>query len=221
MYRGGEVGDVPGTVGAIDPEPELTAGDFSSWLRDLLGALAGTNDSDVPCDGCTACCTASQFVPIGPDETDTLAHIPDALLFPAPGLPAGHVLLGYDEHGHCPMLVDGACSIYDHRPLTCRTYDCRVFPATGVTLDDDKPLIAARAVRWRFTLPTAQDEVELEASRAAARYLEHHAELDPPTATQRAVLAVELHDLFIDDGSRPAPDPDPDVVRRRSAQRRS
>ena len=34
---------------------------------------------------CTACCTSSQFVHIEPDETDTLAHIPAALRFPAPG----------------------------------------------------------------------------------------------------------------------------------------
>ena len=30
--------------------------------------------------------------------------------------------MGYDERGHCPMLVDGDCSIYDHRPRTCRMY---------------------------------------------------------------------------------------------------
>lgn len=23
---------------------------------------------------------------------------------------------------HCPMLVDGACSVYQHRPITCRAY---------------------------------------------------------------------------------------------------
>ena len=30
------------------------------------------------------------------------------------------------------MLVDGRCSIYEHRPRTCRTYDCRIFTATGL-----------------------------------------------------------------------------------------
>src|SRR5204862_263741 len=83
---------------------------------------------------------------------DTLAHIPPALLFPAPRMPAGHVLLGYDENGCCPMLVDGGCSIYDHRPRTCRTYDCRVFPAAGIDISDDgdKGPIAHQARRWRF-----------------------------------------------------------------------
>ena len=58
------------------------------------------------------------------------AH-PAALRFPRPGRPKGHVVLGYDEHGRCPMLGDHGCTIYEHRPRTCRTYDCRVFAATG------------------------------------------------------------------------------------------
>ena len=102
-------------VDATD-DSELSAGNFSSWLGEMQDALRGERESDVPCDGCTACCTSSQFVHIAPDETDTLAHIPPELLFPAPRMPPGHVLMGYDEHGHCPMLVDNRCSIYEHRP---------------------------------------------------------------------------------------------------------
>src|SRR6478736_1314494 len=137
-------------------DSELPAGDFSSWLRDMQAALRGERSADVPCGGCTACCTASQFVHIGPDETDALAHIPAELLFPAPLLPAGHVLLGHDERGHCPMLHEGRCSIYAHRPRTCRTYDCRVFAAADAGIDGGVDgLIAARARRWRFAYPTA------------------------------------------------------------------
>src|SRR5262245_45885670 len=115
---------------------DLDGGDFSSWLATTQRAIRGDIDADVPCDGCTACCRSSQFVHIAPDETDTLAHIPPALLFPAPQMTRGHVVLGYDERGHCPMLADDGCSIYEHRPRTCRTYDCRVFAAAGVELDD-------------------------------------------------------------------------------------
>ena len=128
------------------------AGDFSAWLDEMLGALRGERAADVPCAGCTACCTSSQFVHIEPDETDTLAHIPPELLFPAPLAPRGHVVLGYDERGHCPMLVDDQCSIYEHRPRTCRTYDCRVFPAAGIEIGGrrqgrDRPPGAALAVQ--------------------------------------------------------------------------
>ncbi len=188
-----------------DPErPDLDAGDFTVWLAGMLAALHGDADSDVPCGTCTACCTASQFIHIGPDETDTLAHIPAELLFPAPRLPRGHVLLGYDEQGHCPMLIDDQCSIYAHRPRTCRTYDCRVFPATGVHLDhdDDKALIDQQARRWRFDLDTPDAVVHHEAARAAAAFVAARAEelapgTAPANATQHAVLAIEVHAAFL------------------------
>jgi len=127
----------------------IDAGRFSLWLAELDQSLRGDADIDVPCGACTACCTSSQFVHIAPDETDTLARVPVELRFPAPGLPKGHVVLGYDERGRCPMLVDDACSIYEHRPRTCRTYDCRVFAATGVQ-PEGQPTIAARVARWAF-----------------------------------------------------------------------
>lgn len=170
-------------------------------------ALAGVQAADVPCGDCTACCASSQFVHIEPDETDTLAHIPQALLFPAPRLPTGHVLLGYDENGRCPLLGDRGCSIYEHRPRTCRTYDCRVFPAAGIELEgDDKVLLAEQARRWRFDFPTAADARDRDAVRAASRFLAEGGDLIPEGArpaspTQRAVLAVRLSEDFVDDGS--------------------
>ncbi len=169
----------------------LDAGDFSTWLGEMQAALRRERDADVPCGSCTACCTASQFVHIEPDETDALAHIPSALLFPAPRRPSGHVLMGYDERGHCPMLVDGACSIYEHRPRTCRTYDCRVFPATGLAPEgDEKVLIAERAGRWRFGYRTEDDRAQHDALRAGAAALRGR-RADAPT-TALAVRAVEL-----------------------------
>jgi len=165
---------------------ELDAGDFSPWLTSMREALRGEHESDVPCDGCTACCRSSQFVHIERTETDTLAHIPKQLLFPAPQQP-DEVVMGYDERGHCPMLVDDRCSIYEHRPQACRTYDCRVLSAAGLTLDDeDKRAIAERVARWRFSYPTdadvrAQQEVRARAATLADRV---------PSVMARAVLAV-------------------------------
>jgi uncharacterized protein len=187
-----------------DSTGDLRAGDFSSWLAGMQRALSGQADSHVPCDACTACCTSSQFVHIAPDETDALAHIPSELLFPAPRLPRGHVLMGYDQHGRCPMLVDQQCSIYAHRPRTCRTYDCRVLPAAGLELDEgEKVLIAERTRRWRFSHPTALDSVQHDAVQTAAATLhEHRSQLPvgavPMNATALAVLAVEMHESFLE-----------------------
>ena len=173
----------------------LPAGRFSTWL--------GQVGVDVPCGTCTACCTSSQFVHIGPDERDTLSRIPKALLFPAPGLPKGNVVMGYDQRGHCPMFVDGACSIYEHRPRTCRTYDCRVFPAAGLEPDHDgRAKIAAQVRRWRFDVSEPDDATLQSAVQAAAAYLRANANLlpglVPSNSTQLAFLAVGIREVFLE-----------------------
>ncbi len=211
-------------------EPHLEAGDFSAWIVEIQAAIAGERASDVPCGTCTACCTSSQFIHIAPDETDALAHIPQALLFPAPRLPAGHVLMGYNEHGHCPMLIGNRCTIYEHRPRTCRTYDCRVFPAAGLEPDEaDKALIAEQARRWQFSYPTEIDEVLHDAVRSAAAFLQEHAYGLPEgvltaSPTQLAVLAIEMHGLFLATGDRTEAElarPDEEAVRVELSSRRS
>lgn len=192
--------------GTVTEDGPLPAGPFSAWLAGMQRALRGEAGSEVPCGGCTACCTSAQFVPIGPEETETLARIPRELLFPAPRRPVGHVLLGYDEHGRCPMLIDGACSIYDDRPTACRVYDCRIFPAAGVEPDDaGKVAIARRARRWRFSYPGEADRAEHDAVRAASRFVREHADVLPPDVvphnpTQHAVFVIELHDVFLRPG---------------------
>jgi hypothetical protein len=103
--------------------------------------------------------------------------------------------MGYDERGHCPMFVDGGCSIYEHRPRTCRTYDCRVFAGAGVAPDDDKPLIVAQARRWRFSYATPEGKRRHEVARAVAVRLRSKMDADgrvgSVNATQLAVHAVE------------------------------
>lgn len=188
---------------------DLPAGDFASWLVNVRDAIEGDGTSDVPCGTCVACCSSSQFVHIGPEEHDAREHIPKALLFPAPRMPLGHVLMGYDEHGRCPMLRAEGCSIYEHRPRTCRTYDCRVFPAAGILPDEpDKVMIAEQAARWQFTFASVEATEVAATVRAAAVFVrERHADLGeaaPHTSTQRAVAAVRAHHLFINDEPSPA-----------------
>ena len=178
----------------------LPAGDFSAWLARMREALRSGAGTDVPCGECCACCSTAHFVHVGPDERDVLALVPRELQFPAPGLPAGHVVLPHDERGRCPMLgEDGSCTIYDHRPRTCRVYDCRVFAAAGV--DADREAITRQSRRWRFTYPASEDGEEHEAVRAAARFLRDHAAAFTagfvPDAPRLAVLAVASCHLFL------------------------
>ncbi|HWE55342.1 MAG TPA: YkgJ family cysteine cluster protein [Acidimicrobiales bacterium] len=141
---------------------DRSAIDFATWRAQFRSALERGGNSAVPCDGCTACCRSHQFVHIDDDETDTLAHIDPDLLVRTPGVDAHSWVMGYDTAGRCPQLTDTGCSIYEHRPRTCRTYDCRVFAAAGVR--PDQPLVADRAATWVFT---ADDQVERCRDRAA------------------------------------------------------
>jgi len=181
----------------------LPAGDFSSWLDRIRSALLKDSGIDVPCGDCYACCRSSYFIHIRPEETRTISSIPGELLSPAPGLPSGNVLLGYDENGRCPMLVDEKCSIYDTRPLTCRNYDCRVFAATGISPGEaDKILIDHQVKRWKFSYPTIKDRKVQSAVKEAARFLRERAEcfpegVIPANTTQLAILAIKVYNVFL------------------------
>ncbi|HKQ70308.1 MAG TPA: YkgJ family cysteine cluster protein [Polyangiaceae bacterium] len=184
-------------------QKEKPAGGFSSWLRDTQRAMQQkTVGADVPCGDCTGCCRSSLFIHIKPEETRTLKRIPRALQFPAPGLPKGNMLMGYNTKGECPMLLDNKCSIYEDRPQTCRDYDCRVFAATGIALDQTPPrLIAEQIERWRFEYPSEQDRKDYSAVQAAAAFLHGHSDCFPPGAlpsnpTHLALLAIRVHDVF-------------------------
>ncbi len=176
---------------------------FSEWLSGIRLAQKTGVGASVPCGECRGCCTSAYFIHVGPEEKETLARIPRKLAFAAPGLPKGHVLMGYDEKGHCPMFIDNKCSIYAHRPKTCRQYDCRIFPATGLAVGGEKPVIAGQSGRWEFSFPAAQDSEELRAVRAAAAFLNAYADLFPAgfvpnNPTQQAMVAIKVYPVFLE-----------------------
>lgn len=187
------------------PDPatgDLDAGSFGLWLTATAAVAAGEGDADVPCGTCTACCRAAYFVHVAPDDVAARRRIPAELLFPAPGRPSGHMLMGYDEHGRCPMLADDGCSIYEDRPRTCRAFDCRVHAAAGTSPDGAHDAgIADRVARWRFRFDEPDDERRWTAVRDAARHLET-ADLPEDAAPQRpadvAAAALQTHEIFLD-----------------------
>lgn len=186
------------------------AGDFSSWLCHARSALITESGTEVDCGECIACCISSLFIHIRPEETRTLGRIRKDILVAAPGLPKGHVLLGYDKNGFCPMLINGKCSIYEHRPLTCRNYDCRVFTAAGITAGGrDRARITERVRRWKFSCPTERDRDEHLAIQAAAKFIQEHAEYFPggkipSNPGQLAILAIKVYDVFLKKDGGPA-----------------
>jgi Fe-S-cluster containining protein len=189
--------------GAAGELVTLRAGFFSSWLQDTEALLlSGKGEAQVPCGACTACCRASMFIHIQPEEKQTIARIPRALLFPAPGWPKGHMLMGYSDKGRCPMLVDDKCSIYEDRPQTCRTYDCRVLAAAGMALHEAiEPDIANRVKAWVFEYESDRSREEHATLQAAAAFLQKHRDLFPPgilpsQPAPLAAFAIKIYRLF-------------------------
>jgi hypothetical protein len=183
---------------------ELPAGNFSEWLRAMRRALSGQEGMNVACGDCVGCCTSSYYIKVRAHETRALAAIDAKLLSPAPGHD-GSQLMGHLPNGHCPMFDGRGCSIYQDRPDTCRTYDCRVFAAAGMPAGDDgKSVINERVASWRFEYPTDNDRREQRAVRAAANFLRQHpvrfpGGRVPSRASEVAVLAVKTYEVFLDD----------------------
>jgi uncharacterized protein len=205
-------------------QKEKPAGEFSSWLRRTRrGLRLNVVGADVPCGECTACCRSSMFIHIRPHETRTLKRIPKALQFPASGLPKGNMLMGYDEKGECPMFINDKCSIYEDRPQTCRDYDCRIFAATRIALDESaQPLIAEQIMRWRFEYPTELGRNDHAAISAAAAFLQEHRDgflhgKLPNSPTHLALLAIRVYNVFSkvreDATSTGASPPDAEIAR--------
>ncbi len=173
---------------------------FAAWLRATLATLREDEPADVPCGSCNACCRTFHQIHLRPGEKRARRRLPKEYLSVARGLPPGYLLLGYTEAGACPVLIEGRCTIYEDRPLVCRTYDCRLYAATGVAPDRDE--IAAQVRRWRFSYPAADDRELQGAVLAAVRFIRENPACLPSEAARRqpirvATLAVVAHEKFL------------------------
>jgi len=185
----------------------LPAGNFSEWLAAMRAALASRGGMDVACGDCRGCCVSSYYVKVRAHETEAAQAIGAHNLEPGPPGDPGSRLMGYQPNGHCLMLRNGDCSIYQSRPETCRSYDCRVFAAAGMDAGAEKPVINERVARWRFAYPGAQDREEQRAVTAAASYLRQHPVRFagghvPSRPSEIAVLAVKAYAVFLDPPAR-------------------
>lgn len=182
----------------------VPAGAFGAWLARFRESLRSDIGTDVPCGDCVGCCVSSYFIPVRPKDTAALDAIPAKWLVGAPNQP-GHFMMGYREDGACPMLNAGKCSIYEHRPQTCRDYDCRVFAAAGIDAGGpDKHVINKRVREWRFTYESDADRAAHRAVQAAAAFIRDKRDCFPasraPTSPSGiAVLAAKTYAVFLRD----------------------
>ncbi|HWL61166.1 MAG TPA: YkgJ family cysteine cluster protein [Steroidobacteraceae bacterium] len=187
---------------------DRSAGDFGEWLDGMRAVLRGEAVADVPCAGCVGCCVSSYPIPLRPGDRTALAKVPDRYLQLRRG--SGARML-YREDGTCPMLESGRCAIYADRPQTCRDYDCRIYAAAGLIPDGPRPVIQDRVREWRFVFADAAAAGRAAAVRRAAEFIRANAHLFPPaarahSATAVAVMAVKVHEVFMDDAGLVAPE---------------
>jgi hypothetical protein len=69
--------------------------------------------------------------------------------------------------GSCAYLSDDKCSIYQERPLMCRTYDCRLSLMVGKVWGGDPVMLEAYQQWAPLTMPTVEDKAVLIATRLA------------------------------------------------------
>jgi len=81
--------------------------------------------SEVPCDGCRACCS-------GPNWGLRLDSDDDPSRYTTLERDGEHWVAPSVVHGGCVYLVDGACSIYEDRPNVCRRFDCAALDPRGL-----------------------------------------------------------------------------------------
>lgn len=187
------------------------AGDFDTWLQSILASFKTGAGMDVPCGECRGCCSAGRFVHLLPSDQPAHSAIPKQFLIPAPGMAPGHAVMGYLDSGTCPMLKSGNCSVYSSRPSTCRTFDCRVLAATGLSMNGKwNERINDKVQTWQFTFSSAEALQRHKALRDAAAFIEKHAGAFPggraPTdPTSIAVLAIKVHSVFLSKSGDPNP----------------
>ncbi|REK56657.1 MAG: YkgJ family cysteine cluster protein [Bacteroidetes bacterium] len=80
------------------------------------------NDAIVPCNGCNLCCNFNEQF-LAPILTEEEKAIFNNACWQDPD--TGSWKMKMKETGGCYFLVQGKCSIYDHRPQFCRSFDCR------------------------------------------------------------------------------------------------
>jgi hypothetical protein len=94
--------------------------------EDFLAAWWRGDAGPVPCAGCSACC---YYDGIPVDKKRDRRRLPHLL---TERTRDGDLVLQRHADGACVHLGERGCTVYEHRPSTCRSFDCRAFAAMGL-----------------------------------------------------------------------------------------
>jgi hypothetical protein len=134
-------------------------GSPTTWLRKFEQGIQ-SGEVRVPCGECRACCKSpSLHVELQPREAE---RFKDVAVYEA----GRGWLLAKRDDGACVHFVGGRCAVYEHRPLACRTYDCRLQALVGAPGLDT--VMGEALAQWQPPrLPLPEDREALVALRMA------------------------------------------------------
>ena len=112
--------------------------------RDFLAAWWRGDAGPVPCGDCSACC---YYAGIPVDKKRDRKRLPHLL---TERNADGELVLQRRADGACVHLGEQGCTVYEHRPSTCRSFDCRAFSAMGLVEHCDPD---HRTPDWQFAAP--------------------------------------------------------------------
>ena len=105
---------------------ELMKRIVSRSAQDFIAAWWRGDAGPVPCGACSACC---HYAGIPVDRKRDRQRLPHLL---TERNRDGDLVLRQRPDGACIHLDRYGCTVYEHRPAVCRTFDCRVFAAMGI-----------------------------------------------------------------------------------------
>jgi hypothetical protein len=112
--------------------------------RDFVDAWWRGDAGPVPCAGCSACC---YYAGIPVDKKRDRKRLPHLL---TERNRDGELVLQRRADGACVHLGERGCTVYEHRPAVCRSFDCRAFSAMGLVEHCDPD---HRTPDWQFAAP--------------------------------------------------------------------
>ena len=165
-----------------------TAVGYSSWHRRWIkGQLEGTARYRAAIARCAAGRSLEILLTEGFDDFTAYRTRPSER-HDAP-------VLEKNEAGSGVYLVDGGCSVYARRPLTCRTFDCRIYhfiPATDVAAlpknHGVRALVETTQQKFDFAIKEPDDMMFIGRLRAHIRSVQR----EQPDASVPEVLITAL-----------------------------
>ena len=132
---------------------------LGAYVREVLAsAVRGDVESKVPCGTCRECCW-HHHVEVRPELGDDLAYLDTVRQ------EDGELVLRKREDGACVHLTDAGCGVYEHRPMVCRGFDCRMLGAVGLVEHYDN---GHATPVWVFVVDSPEERVIELALKMAA-----------------------------------------------------